>query len=392
MIGSSRFFVKLSELGEEQKWESILDLRDTHDFFDKLDKEKLQLNSRNNFQIRQANTRYVNPKGKFGATLGRFPISEAGSVNIDGGLTEWRYSTIWSAALFAGLNAKRVEQSYMQYNPDSTVTGTYLRYEPKTTGWDRSFLLNHAFVNEKYGSQTERRYFFHNLIYQWNENSRIISLAYLDFIPKTKVQTANIIWQQYINTRFNNELDYLAMDVIDYTRRQNVLEQLDPSPYYEAQDKLEIHLDQNRSIGVTLLSGKRGYDGLSKKETGLIYSHNQIWNPNLDFLLKTGLRNNFTSDDKFLKCTLGYFSRLWEANGTIDYSIQKNQDGTLTHPLITELNLSSFVSKSLSLTASVQRATDERLTILSAFFKLGYRFGNQEIPQQRDGAPPRGPL
>lgn len=392
MIASSRFFLKLSELGESKKWESTIDLRDSQDFFDKLDKERLQLYARNEFQVRQLYSRYVNPKVGFGGALGRFPVSEAGSVNVDGALTEWRMNSNWSSALFAGLNSKRVEQSYMQYNSDSTVTGAYLRFEPKNSNWNRNILLNHAFVNQKYKSETERRYFFHNLIYQWNENSRVISLAYVDFIPKTKVQTANLIWQQYINSRLENELDYLAMDVIDYTRKQNVLEQMSPSPYFETQDKLEFHLDATKSIGLTALSGKRSYDGLHKTEAALIYSHNQIWSPKWDLYSKLGTRKNFTSDDQFFKCLLGYFSRNWEINGILDYAIQKNIDTTITHPIITELNISSFISKSYSLTASLQRAADERLTILSAFLKFGYRFGNQEIPPPRDGAPPRGQL
>lgn len=393
MISSSRFFLKLSEMGTDQEFESTLDIRDTYDFFDKLDRSTRQLNAQNTMQARQAYVRYLNSKSKWGATGGRFPVIEAGSVSVDGGLLEYRINRDWNAAAFGGHNSKRIEQKWVQNNPDSTIYGTYFKYEPKLSSWEQNFLVNHSLVTEKYLETTERTFLFQNIIYQWEEQSRFMSLAYFDFVPDAKVQTANLIWQQQLSKIYNSELDLIMMDVNEYYRRQNLLEKLDPSPYAEARGKLDYHLSDSNTMGVSVTAGRRSYDGLNKTELAFGYGYNKIWSYNWDLVVHFGVRKNYTSQDEFVRSSLGYFSRIGEANLNADYSIQNNsQYASVTHPLLLEMSLNYFVSKSLALSGSFQREADERVTIYSAFFKLGYRFGSHELPPLRDGAPPRGQL
>ena len=54
---SGRFFLHVGELGAA-KVETTVDLRDTHDLFDKVDKQKLELKEGNTFQAKQASVYY----------------------------------------------------------------------------------------------------------------------------------------------------------------------------------------------------------------------------------------------------------------------------------------------------------------------------------------------
>jgi hypothetical protein len=391
MTLSSRYFLKVSEIGAAP-WEVVTDIRDKHDFFDKLDREKLQLTDRNSFQVRQLSARYVNTGGILAANLGRFAVPEAGASGVDGAQLEERWSQQLTSSIFAGKNPKRNDQTYYQYNPDSNIGGVSLTYQDRVSSWDRNFYLSHAMVTEQEGSETDRRYFYHNMIYQWQENSRVISLMYLDFVPRTYVQTGNLIWQQQYTTNWTTQVSALGIDVIEYTRRQGVREQLAPSPYQEGAFKLDYYAPGRVKIELGASSGTRQVDSLSKTETYLGWEQNQIGAKNWDLFLKSGIRKNFVSDDTFGHLYLGYFSRKWESSLDLDVAIEKYNDGVTKHPISTELSISNYLSRQLFSTLSLQRSADEVVTIYTAFFKLGYRFGNQEIPPIRDGSPPRGQL
>lgn len=391
MLGSARLFYKISELGEDH-WELISDLRDRHDFFGKLNKEQLQLEGKNDFQVRQMSARWLNPKGNSSATLGRFQLPEAGAVFVDGAEYEYRISSPWKAGFFGGYNPKSVENSYLQLNTDAVQDGLFLTYQSKDEDWDKNLFFSHGLVQQKYKSQDERSFFFHNLIYQWKDDSRLISFLNYDFVPSGKIQTMNLLYQQKWSQAFSSELGHLVIDVLEYRRNQGVLEKLDASPYSESHAQINTKLGQHSEVALELSSGLRQADNLKRDEASLGYSMNEVFSKNMDMRLKLGSRKNFTSQDTFSKLSLGYFSRKWEYSFDAQYEIDKNDDTSITHPLTLELALTNYYSKEIFLTGSFQRAADENVTIMSTFVKLGYRFGNQEIPPIRDGAPPRGPL
>lgn len=391
MVLSSRLFLKVTELGDAQ-WETVADLRDKQDFFDKLNKEQLQLDSSNQLQVRQLSLRAPPKDGKWSGTLGRFSIPEAGAVQIDGGLGEYYWSKDLRTGVLMGKNSRRNDQTYNQYNPNSNQYGLTTTYQSATRGWDKNFYLSHAFVRQAEGVEIDRSYLFQNMIYQWEENSRLITLLYLDFVPRTYVQTGNVLWQQSFSKSLATQLNILGIDVIEYSRRQGVREILSPSPYREVSAKLDYFTSPLTKIQISTMGGVRDADHLSKNETALAFEQNQFFNRNMDAFAKLGLRKNFTSNDQFTHLYVGYFSRKWESGIDLDYSIEKYNDGIIKHATTTELSLSNYLSKDLFSTLSVQRAADETVTIWTGFFKIGYRFGNQESPPIRDGASPRGQL
>lgn len=391
LISSARLFYKVSDVGQD-RWEFITDLRDKHDFFDKLDKEKLELSDRNDFQTRQLLARWVNPAGSWSSSLGRFQLPEAGAIFVDGAELEYRSGSQWRWGAFAGLNPRNLETSYVQTNVDANQYGLFSTFQSHQKGWDKNFYATHSLVQQSFKSQTERRFFYHNMIYQWEEPSRFISTLYLDTYPSTKVQTGHIIYQQGLGPKWSTEFSALTIDVVEYARRAGILERLEPSPYREAQHHSSFLLNASHSVFYRILGGQRDYDDLQKSEFKLGWQGRGFLKSRVDLFFLAGHRDNFTSNDSFASVGGGYYSRVWELTGSAIYEIRKNDDTTLTHPLILELAYTRFISKTLFGTFSVEHTSDETVQIQSAFFKVGYRFGSQEVPPIRDGAPPRSQL
>lgn len=391
MVLSSRFFYKVTT-GEKNNWNFISDLRDKHDFFDKLDRERLQLTDKNEFQARQLNGRWASPSEQLAFSLGRFPVQDVGAIYTDGLLAEYRWtSSLWSS-IFGGKNPQLENHSSLSYNPQANIAGLGLTYQSKSGGWARNFYLTHGVVSQTYGSDTDRTFLYHQMNYQWEENSRILSLMYFDFIPRSYLQNGSFIWQQEYTESLSSELGILAMDSIEYYRHQDIRETLPASPYEEAQAKVSIGSPRSSRWTLGTLAGHRGYDQKNKSEVSLSYFQSRIFTPNWDVYAKAGGRNNFTSQDVFLKTGLGYFSRTWEFNLDLEYASEKYDDGTSLHPVVAEFSVSNSMTKTLFWTGSIQGAKDESVTIITSFIKLGYRFGDMDTSPVRDAAPLRGPI
>lgn len=391
LFGSARFFYKITDFSENRT-EFVTDIRDKHDFFGKLNREQLTLEGRNDFQVRQLSVRWPKQSQQLSGQVGRFHLSEAGAVFVDGGSLEYSHSVERKSGFFAGLNPKSVEKSYLQLDVDALQAGFFSTYQSKDDGWDKNLYYSHGIVSQKYKSQDERTFFFHNLIYQWEDDSRWLSFLNYDFIPSSKVQTANLIYQQDWSPKYSTELSFLTIDVVEYRRKQGVLEKLSPSPYSETRGQVQRKNESKSEIGLEISSGLRQIDNLTRTELILGYSHPEFFTKNFDLRFKCGTRKNFTSQDLFSRVGFGYFSRAWESSLDLQYEVNSNNDLTTTHPMTIELAATNYFSKDLFLTGSLQRASDENVTVMSTFLKVGYRFGNQEIPPVRDGAAPRGPL
>lgn len=389
MISSARYYTKVTEINNSYLG-FVADFRDKNDFFDKLNREKLQLDNKNEFQVRQLFA--LHQIGKMNFNLGRFPVLDAGSVYTDGLLIGYKLGSSWNTAIFGGLNPKRVDQTYVQWNPTSQISGTYLTYQNKLGGWDRNLFSTSAFVNQTTNGETDRTYFYNSTGFQWQLNSRILTLLYLDFAPRTNVQIGSLYWRQVILPTLLSQFNLLGIDVIEYTRKQDVRERLPPSPYREASLKLDYAQNSNDTFELGFLGGRREFDQKTKSQAHLGLLKNRVFGPKWDSSFKIGGRHNFTSDDNFAHISLGYFSRLWEGQLDLEYANEKYEDGKSLQPVTTEVSCSYYFSKSIYGSLSFMRAADQEVEILSGYVRLSYRWGTQDIPPVRDGAPPRGTL
>lgn len=389
---STRYFLNVEEMNKTL-WEGTFDIRDKFDFFDRLNRQLLTLQEKNEFQVRQFSVKNSSVNQFLGMQFGRFPVKEAGSAFVDGAQFEEHWSKSLYSSIFAGLNPRKEGRSYLDYDSKAQISGISLTYDQQNLGWNKNFYATHAFVSQSYDNHVDRNYLFENIIYQWNLDSRIITLVYFDLVPTSYLQNGHIAWQNGWSQYFTTDLNLTAIDVIEYSRRQNVLERLPSSPYQESEIKFVYKLNtlQNR-IYILLNSGQRQVDRKYKQTAELGYIRSEVFGPNWDMYGVLGSRKNFTSQDSLIRLGLGYYSRKWEFNLDSDFETQMNESGSTTHPIYLEGTLSYYFSKSTYLAVSAQTAGDENVNITSGFFRVGYRFGSREIPPVRDGAPPRGPL
>ncbi|MBI1860953.1 MAG: hypothetical protein HYR96_08550 [Deltaproteobacteria bacterium] len=387
---SGRFFFRAAEI-TANRFEFVSDVRDKNDFFGLLDKERLRLTNANTLQLRQLLFRYPGPT--FFTQLGRFAVPEAGAVYTDGVQQGVHLLSSLRGSVFGGLNPKRPEQTYVQYNPDSQVYGVTVSYVPLFIPGKGSIAVDMAGVGTLVNNQTDRLYWYTNSVYQWGPRSRVSLLTYLDFVPNTYLQNGTLNYSQEVRKDLGFGVTLFSIDVLEYQRRQNVREQLTSSPYREANTRVRYEFAPDATLNLTYAFGQRDSDSLQKKEATLELDMNAVFSRRWDFAVSGGYRDNFASYDTFANARINYISNVWEVALEEQLGIENYKGGGPTyHPITTELSISRIIDNSLYGTLSIQDIRDERVQILSTFFKIAYRFGSREIPPLRDGEPPRGNL
>jgi len=387
---SSKLFTRFTDFTSE-RLELTFDVRDKHDFFDKLDAERLALKGRNTIQARQLSLKRGNPENSWLFTLGRFPIIDAGTVALDGIDMGFRWDENWRTSFFGGLDPKLADQTYYQLNRGAYAFGTYTVFHPKATSWNSSAWGSSALVAKQVNGHLDRLYFYNFFLYEWASPSRLMGMLYLDFKPRTYVQTGLVSYTQKLSNVWQSTIQGTAIDVIEYTRRRGVLETIAPSPYKELSMSMRQRLSSTAFLDYTTSYGLRALDSKNAQEFSVGPTLTQF--PDKDFSLnfKTGYRKNFTSKDYFAKLGLGYFPEKWDFSLDQYFAIQKD-NGQYYHLLISDFSIAHFFSREFYSTFSIQRATSEAGKVNSYFLFLGYRFGSSNEPPLKSSASPRNKL
>jgi hypothetical protein len=389
---SSRIYFKAYEMGE-RNFEVTADIRDKHDFFDKFDSERLALASGNTFQVQQLSAKVINPRSPWFGALGRFSESDAGGVPVDGIEVGYRWPYSIRTGFFAGLNPKRNDQSYFTYNPDSDVMGLYFAYQPKNLGWNRNAYLTQALIAEQVSGHLDRFYYYNNFVYQWLAPSQVVGMLGLDFVPRVNVQNALVSVNQEVREKKGVVSGTLsAIDSVEYSRRQGLLTVLSPSTYRSVNASYEHRFPSQWSLNSSCTYGARGADGLAYADFNAGPSTNQLFNSKVAGKGVLGVRHNFTTNDAYLKFGFGYFWKLWELGLDFERGVSIMNYGVTFHPMMIEASLARYFSNALYGTFSLEEASNERVTVWSSYFKVGYRFGSEDVAPLRDGAAPRSRL
>lgn len=376
--------------GFTNKDEFSFDIRDRYSLYDQLNKENLSLGARNIFQVTKF---YYKQNPNWGSwTLGRKPIIDAGGVYVDGVNLEIPINNQWLMGTFGGLNPKRSDQSQVVGNKDSTIGGVYFTYQPRFLKWGKNLFISNGIVSESVRTQEDRRFFTQSINYQWGPEGQLVESLYLDFIPRTYIQTGSLVWNQNWNSNWSTHASLLGIDVIEYTRRQGLRERLTASPYKEAELNTTLKTTSVFSMELGGASGERSADRLKKTDAYLkLKTNKQYLNKQL-VELKIGSRKNFTSQDQYTQGSWSYYDDHWEFSLDLEKTKEKYDDGTILNGTQIASNLIYLTSKSLFLSGSFEYAADENVKIYSTFIRLNYRFGNTELPPLRDGAPPASRL
>lgn len=386
---SSRLYLKVQNLGG---LDFVTDLRDKHDFFDKLSADRRSLKDANDFQVREASARYPNPGGVFFTSLGRFSILEAGSVFVDGIELGSKLHQNLKLGTFGGHNPKRPEYSYLRSdNPDITY-GAYLSSQSPPGNTTKFYNSSHAYVVNSVNGFNDRQYFYSQIHYQYNSLSRILSNLYIDFVPRTFLQNGNLLFHHGFSKNFDASLQLSAIDTITYSRSRNVLETLPSSPYQDASVHMRAASSSSSQWLADLRYGKRELDNKVRQEGKLGYRQLGLLSSRLDITTFIGYRQEFITQGPEFLLESSYFSRSWEYGLNFQTSVEERTDNDANnpaslHPMTIEAYIANLTSGNLFSTLSIEYARNEIVSILSAFFKITYRFGPSDLPPVRERAP-----
>lgn len=389
-IMSGRLYLHLSEMGSRD-YAFIGDLRDKLDFFNKLDREKLELNARNKLQVRQLYLQYPNQQGQFFYNIGRFGVFETGSIYLDGVQIGIRPFDHFSFSLFAGANPKKEVDSHLEFDAQAQNKGLSLVYFNKRREIGGYYYVASSFVLKTYQNEVDRKYIFHNSIIQFNHFHRLSSLLYFDFVPTTKIQNLWINYWGKVKKRYSFSLSLSRIDVIEYSRKRDIRETLEPSVYDQGQLKIKLRSSATVATQYKISYGIRQQDGLTKVDGQVGWLFNRFLKRKMNASLLLGKRKNFASDDLYAKMGIGHFSKKWEFSLDQEIISESKLDFN-DFAFISEINISYNFSRRIFTSFSLQYARDNFVKILSTFFKLSYRFGNKEVAPIRDGAPRQGRL
>lgn len=384
---SNRFYLKATDIGSAQL-ESTVDFRDKDDFFDKLDQENLTLTPVNKFQAYQLNIHLPNERVGYYATVGRFSLAENGGEFTDGAQVGYRWNSSWQSYGFGGFNPRTPDQTYVGFNSNAQNFGFGSIYQPRSSSWLSNTYWSNALVSEEVQGHMDRLYLYNNLIYSWHEPDQIIALVYLDFVPDVYIQTALVSYHQTLPDHWSTTANISAIDVLQYQRSQGLLEQLPSSPYKEGSVNFRREMGSSTFLDTNLIYGYRTADSLHKIEASVGPSAYRLWDDHLNGKFLLGGRKNFTSVDGFSQLGGGYFSKNWEYDLSITYTLSTQNDaGAIYHQWLNEFSISRYFSHDFFGTVELQQGQDERLTIWGGFLKLSYLFGERNTSPIRNTAP-----
>ncbi|MDR3606980.1 MAG: hypothetical protein P4M08_06320 [Oligoflexia bacterium] len=384
---SFRFFLDVSKFRND--WEAIADVRDKYGFFDAFNKPMLDLTGANTLQARQLSLSIPEKNVGFYGNFGRFPVTNAGAIYTDGAELGYRLNPNWSVSAFGGLNPKRDDQYYVQYNPGCVDYGAYLLYQPKFSSWTKSFYFTNSFVTEDNFGHVDRRFWFENLVYEPDPADRFMTVSYLDFVPNPYIQDANLNYSHDFNPKFTLNTGLSTINAIEYYRQEGVLEQLGPSAYTEASVRGQYRLTPVDSLNLLADYGTRQADGTIRREIQLTANLNQLGGDRrFAAYFGSGLRHEFVSNDVLAKFGGGYYTDKWELTLNTTVAYQKYTSGNVLTPIYGDFGTAFYFNKSLYGTVSFQEAVDQDVKIFSTYLNIGYRFGTKSAAPIRNGAPP----
>lgn len=365
------------------------DVRDKHDFFEKNDKEKLELTDKNSFQVRTLSLR-TRPEGeKIAYQIGRFAVPYAGTVFTDGGHVAYRASDSSQYGIFGGFNPRQVDKSNLKFDQDARDFGAYYHFEMQYPTWEKRFLADQAIVRETFENDPVRMYLYQNTFYQWSPANFITSLLYLDFEPKVYVQNATVTGQKQWH-RLTGSASIMELDTVEYNRHQDILENLDPSPYHEVSLGGRYKISDHVLPYLKFRYGKRDADSLDRTQATLGLDLPQAASEFIDLYGQLSYKDEFTKKGASAKFGVGYYRSVWQSDLSVEAGIEKNSDGRDLHPLIADLDTGRNFSPNFFGAFGLQLAQNEEVNIFAAFFKLTYKFGESQTAPMRDKAPMRG--
>ncbi len=378
------------------KAEFTVDVRDKENFFDKLDRERQTLTEKNKLQLHQLNFHKPAENNAVAFSLGRFPLSEAGGIYLDGldlGVRKTLVGLSTKFSLFYGLNPQLTQESGINIDKNITAYGGYITFEDKDKNLDKYFFSTNSLVRQVYKSEVDRFYFYNNTSMQSSNGQSFLSLLYLDLVPKVNVQNFWSTYASSISSHYKLRASLSTIDSLHYTRIQDVRETLPSCRYHQSSISIRRPGDYGEtSYEAKLSAGLREVDkkNLAELKVGALYP--RIIKDEISGTMNLGIRKNFVTNDLLYGFGLLHSNKFRELSLNQDFQFEKRLNEKLNIAYITEAGYTKFFDRSLFGVVSVQNIRDNNVSIFSILLKISYRFGEGGQAPIRDGSPPMGPL
>jgi hypothetical protein len=293
----------------------------------------------------------------------------------------YRINASWRAAAFGGLSPRRRDQMHLDFNSDSRTFGAHAAYRPRLDPWGARLMASGAWVAEEFQGHLDRLFWYQHAVAHWGKSSHALLFAYLDFVPRVRLQTALLSTRQELGRFWSAGAGLSFLDVIEYYRRQDLLERLPSSAYKEATLNLRRRLGSSGdvSLDANVLYGVRQVDSLRKTEASAGPTFHALGGEPLSARLLLGARRNFTSNDAFAVAGASWLAADWELGLNLSYALSTEGSGNRYHRWLNELSVGRYFPGGFAGDAVIQQGRDERVSLWGGMLRVSYVFGQRSL-------------
>ncbi len=357
-----------------------IDFRDKYDLFSKVDKERLELQDENRFQVRHLLYENFLQGKSVHYRVGRFSVIEAGEPLIDGISLDTKFIVGLRLGAFGGMNLKKDDTFSLERDKRKTSIGLYTTFEENKKSWGNYIYTTNGYTVNRYRNDIDRAYLFHHLIYHSIDKGRFVSQLTLDFVPVINIQYLNLSFFKPWNSMFSSNLYLSSVDSTLYTRYKDIRERLESSRYKELGGSIKVKMNDLYRITLRVSHGKREKDNLFKTVVDCSLDSRFgvfLWNVDL------GRRWRFERSAYLFRFGGAFNGKHTQVKLTEELSLEKEGNAGNDLARETVLSFSTFLWKSYFLSLSLQYAKDKNVDVKRGFFIAGMRFGGATLEPNR---------
>ena len=389
-VFSGRAFLDVNRIGSQQ-YQFTADLRDRHDFFDKIDTQRLQLSGKNTPRLRQLVLRDPGTSQSLYWSVGRFLPAENNVIYNDGLEGGIHLSTNHKVGIFAGYRPKINEEHAANLGSNAYQTGIYHVYQNDASSWDEGKYLSNMLVYAPryFDDQPVPSIAFINQGFlHLGSNNRLVTYLNVQGTPDVRVEDAKLEFDKRFDSKLSARFIASRIDLIEYRNQRDILERLPATAYSQAKISGQYRLNETIRLDGNLLAGERESDKLRKYEVSAGANFTKLAAGHVVTSVLFGTRRSFISRDLFAASTINRFTDKWLIDANLRVTRQQRDSGLIRNQYIIGSNLGLYATRSLLATAGAELAKEENITIVSGLLTIGYRFGSRELTPLRDVAPP----
>lgn len=389
-VASSRLTLDVTKISSHQ-YQCFVDLRDQHDFFDKVDVERLELQGRNSLRLRQLNIRDPGLSHQYFWTIGRFLPGANNVIFNDGIEFGMRLNTNHRLGVFAGYRPRITDEPVADLGSDLYQAGTYHIYELEGQSWDEGkYVANFLISGPQFATDqgTITNTWINQSLLHFGPSHRASSYLNILGQDSPQLEEGRLEWDERFNTKLSARVSASHLDLRAYSHQRDILEPLPASPYSQAKGLFQYRISDRARIEGTVTLGRRTIDNLDKQELTLGGAVTRFASEHAQISGYIGSRRGYISRDLFVNSVFNYFAARWMSDVSLRLTHQSRFNGIVLNQVVINSNVGVYLSKQILLTAGGEIAADENNRIASGLLTIGYRFGTREFTPLRDVAPP----